>query len=161
MEVNQWYWSPAMFRISYWVYQPIRSQCSLSLTPENIRKPWGFLLFSGVEKRCIGNEWVKWSGFVACFANNIEFSSIFSWQWSIMMRNNFCEILRKTWVSKFKNSSDRNVCWQFRQQDNYQLVRKLGRGKYSEVFEGINNTSNDKCVIKILKVRIYFAINLF
>ena len=77
MEVNQWYWSPAMFRISYWVYQPIRSQCSLSLTPENIRKPWGFLLFSGVEKRCIGNEWVKWSGFVACFANNIEFSPIF------------------------------------------------------------------------------------
>ncbi|RWS26068.1 mitogen-activated protein kinase-like protein [Leptotrombidium deliense] len=36
-------------------------------------------------------------------------------------------------------------------QDDYQLVRKLGRGKYSEVFEGINITNNDKCVIKILK----------
>ena len=38
-------------------------------------------------------------------------------------------------------------------QDNYQLVRKLGRGKYSEVFEGINVTNNEKVVIKVLKVR--------
>lgn len=36
-------------------------------------------------------------------------------------------------------------------QDDYQLVRKLGRGKYSEVFEAINVTSNEKCVVKILK----------
>lgn len=36
-------------------------------------------------------------------------------------------------------------------QDDYQLVRKLGRGKYSEVFEAINITSNEKCVVKILK----------
>jgi len=40
----------------------------------------------------------------------------------------------------------------FRQQDNYQLVRKLGRGKYSEVFEGINVTNSEKVVVKILKV---------
>ena len=40
----------------------------------------------------------------------------------------------------------------FRQQDDYQVVRKLGRGKYSEVFEAINITNNEKCVIKILKV---------
>lgn len=38
------------------------------------------------------------------------------------------------------------------QQDDYQLVRKLGRGKYSEVFEAINVTNNEKCVVKILKV---------
>ena len=38
-------------------------------------------------------------------------------------------------------------------QDDYQIVRKLGRGKYSEVFEGINVTNNEKVVIKILKVR--------
>ena len=39
-------------------------------------------------------------------------------------------------------------------QDDYQIVRKLGRGKYSEVFEGINVTNNEKIVIKILKVHI-------
>uniref|UniRef100_A0A667Y2I7 non-specific serine/threonine protein kinase n=1 Tax=Myripristis murdjan TaxID=586833 RepID=A0A667Y2I7_9TELE len=37
-------------------------------------------------------------------------------------------------------------------QEDYQLVRKLGRGKYSEVFEAINITSNEKVVVKILKV---------
>lgn len=40
----------------------------------------------------------------------------------------------------------------YRQQDDYQLVRKLGRGKYSEVFEAINVTNNENCVVKILKV---------
>jgi len=39
-----------------------------------------------------------------------------------------------------------------REQDDYQLVRKLGRGKYSEVFEAINIVTNEKCVVKILKV---------
>lgn len=37
-------------------------------------------------------------------------------------------------------------------QDDYQLVRKLGRGKYSEVFEAITIANNEKCVVKILKV---------
>ena len=36
-------------------------------------------------------------------------------------------------------------------QDDYQLVRKLGRGKYSEVFESININNNEKCVVKTLK----------
>lgn len=31
-------------------------------------------------------------------------------------------------------------------------MRKLGRGKYSEVFEAINITNNEKVVVKILKV---------
>ncbi|CAG8709225.1 5578_t:CDS:2 [Racocetra persica] len=36
-------------------------------------------------------------------------------------------------------------------QDNYEIVRKIGRGKYSEVFEGVNIMNNEKCVIKVLK----------
>lgn len=39
----------------------------------------------------------------------------------------------------------------FSDQDDYEVVRKVGRGKYSEVFEGINVNSNERCVIKILK----------
>ena len=31
------------------------------------------------------------------------------------------------------------------------MVRKLGRGKYSEVFESINISNNEKCVVKTLK----------
>ncbi|KAK6923122.1 Protein kinase domain [Dillenia turbinata] len=40
---------------------------------------------------------------------------------------------------------------QWGDQDDYEVVRKVGRGKYSEVFEGINVNSNERCVIKILK----------
>lgn len=36
-------------------------------------------------------------------------------------------------------------------QDDYEVLRKIGRGKYSEVFEGVRVTTGDKCVIKILK----------
>ena len=39
----------------------------------------------------------------------------------------------------------------FSVQDNYEIVRKIGRGKYSEVFEGVNIMNNEKCVIKVLK----------
>jgi casein kinase II subunit alpha len=38
-----------------------------------------------------------------------------------------------------------------RDTDNYEIVRKIGRGKYSEVFEGINVVNNEKCVVKVLK----------
>ncbi len=38
-----------------------------------------------------------------------------------------------------------------RNQDDYEVVRKVGRGKYSEVFEGVNVVNNQKCIIKILK----------
>ena len=38
-----------------------------------------------------------------------------------------------------------------RDQEDYEVVRKVGRGKYSEVFEGVNICTGDMCVIKILK----------
>ncbi|CAK9144042.1 unnamed protein product [Ilex paraguariensis] len=40
---------------------------------------------------------------------------------------------------------------QWGEQDDYEVVRKVGRGKYSEVFEGVHSTDNEKCIIKILK----------
>ncbi|XP_055986208.1 casein kinase II subunit alpha-like [Sorex fumeus] len=36
-------------------------------------------------------------------------------------------------------------------QDDYQLMGKLGQGKYSEVFEAIKKTNNEKVVVKVLK----------
>jgi len=35
--------------------------------------------------------------------------------------------------------------------DNYWITKKLGRGKYSEVYESINANNNEKCVVKVLK----------
>lgn len=43
------------------------------------------------------------------------------------------------------------VGWFGRDQDDYEVVRKVGRGKYSEVFEGVNTVNNERCIIKILK----------
>ncbi|KAL0343537.1 UNVERIFIED_CONTAM: Casein kinase II subunit alpha-2 [Sesamum angustifolium] len=44
-----------------------------------------------------------------------------------------------------------NLTVQWGDQDDYEVVRKVGRGKYSEVFEGINVNNNERCIIKILK----------
>ncbi|KAM7253345.1 hypothetical protein ACFE04_031309 [Oxalis oulophora] len=38
------------------------------------------------------------------------------------------------------------------EQDDYEVSKKVGRGKYSEVFQGVHCTDNEKCVIKILKL---------
>uniref|UniRef100_A0A1B6EYA4 non-specific serine/threonine protein kinase n=1 Tax=Cuerna arida TaxID=1464854 RepID=A0A1B6EYA4_9HEMI len=37
------------------------------------------------------------------------------------------------------------------QHDNYQLVTRLGGGKFSDVFEAVDLTNDEKCVVKILK----------
>ena len=39
----------------------------------------------------------------------------------------------------------------WRDQDDYEVIRKIGRGKYSEVFEGVNVATDSPIVIKILK----------
>ena len=36
-------------------------------------------------------------------------------------------------------------------QEDYEVVRKIGRGKYSEVFDAINVVNGQRCVVKILK----------
>lgn len=36
-------------------------------------------------------------------------------------------------------------------QENYEIVKKIGRGKYSDVFDGISLQTHQKVVIKILK----------
>jgi len=44
-----------------------------------------------------------------------------------------------------------NLQLHWNSQEAYEVVRKIGRGKYSEVFEGLNVTTGQPCVIKILK----------
>lgn len=44
-----------------------------------------------------------------------------------------------------------NVNIKWNSQENYEIIKKLGRGKYSEVFLGIDLTKGEKCVIKVLK----------
>jgi len=44
-----------------------------------------------------------------------------------------------------------NLNVQWGDQDNYEVVRKVGRGKYSEVFEGVNAQTKEQCIVKVLK----------
>lgn len=39
----------------------------------------------------------------------------------------------------------------FSEQDSYELIRKIGRGKYSDVYEGVNSENDNYIVIKVLK----------
>ena len=42
---------------------------------------------------------------------------------------------------------DLNIKWN--PQENYEIIKKLGRGKYSEVFLGIDHVKGEKVVIKV------------
>lgn len=55
-------------------------------------------------------------------------------------------------LSELRTPSHAALCPRCRSnQDEYEVVRKVGRGKYSEVFEGSRAGGADRCVIKILK----------
>jgi casein kinase II subunit alpha len=60
-------------------------------------------------------------------------------------------ICRMIICSEAPTYSDSMFLWWPRDQDDYEVVRKVGRGKYSEVFEGVNAVNNERCIIKILK----------
>lgn len=36
-------------------------------------------------------------------------------------------------------------------QDKYEVLQQLGKGKYGEVFEGVNTEDNQRCVVKIMR----------
>ncbi len=42
-------------------------------------------------------------------------------------------------------------CYSYRDIDKYEIVKKIGRGKYSDVYEGMCSIDNRKIVIKVLK----------
>jgi len=44
-----------------------------------------------------------------------------------------------------------NISISWGNQDRYEVIKKIGRGKYSEVFEGMDVTTDQKVVIKVLK----------
>lgn len=44
-----------------------------------------------------------------------------------------------------------NIVIKWGSLQDYEIVRKIGRGKYSEAFQGINLANNSRCVIKVLK----------
>lgn len=44
-----------------------------------------------------------------------------------------------------------NLAIQWEPQQDYEIVKKLGRGKYSEVFQGVSLSKGDTIVIKVLK----------
>ncbi|CAG9462695.1 unnamed protein product [Pedinophyceae sp. YPF-701] len=51
--------------------------------------------------------------------------------------------------AEYWNYEALNITWG--SQDDYEVIRKVGRGKYSEVFEGAHVVSGQRCIIKILK----------
>ena len=44
-----------------------------------------------------------------------------------------------------------NLAINWSRPDNYEVIRKIGHGKYSEVFDGILTPTDSKVVIKVLK----------
>jgi casein kinase II subunit alpha len=58
--------------------------------------------------------------------------------------------------ANYYNYEDLEVQWS--DENNYEITKKIGRGKYSEVFEGNSILNKQKCVVKILKPIKYVKI---
>jgi casein kinase II subunit alpha len=54
-------------------------------------------------------------------------------------------------LSKPKEYWDESCKLTWEDQDKYDVLQQLGKGKYGEVFEAINVTNGDRCVVKIMK----------
>ncbi|KDQ53554.1 hypothetical protein JAAARDRAFT_39247 [Jaapia argillacea MUCL 33604] len=53
--------------------------------------------------------------------------------------------LGKSWYDYENLRIEWNGC------DRYEIIRRVGGGKYSEVFEGVDMVNDDNCIIKVLK----------
>lgn len=62
-----------------------------------------------------------------------------------------CARVRRGWLLSLRVCDACNRGSSRSEQDDYEVARKVGRGKYSEVFEGYNALNQSKCIIKILK----------
>ena len=50
---------------------------------------------------------------------------------------------------EYSNYEELEITWG--KQEDYEIIKKVGRGKYSEVYEGINVNNDQRVVIKVLK----------
>ncbi len=60
----------------------------------------------------------------------------------------YCDV-NTTRPTEYYDYENLKISWSG--QEDYEVVQKIGRGKYSEVFKGFNSRTNQPCVIKILK----------
>ncbi|KAJ3452267.1 casein kinase ii subunit alpha-3 [Anaeramoeba flamelloides] len=68
------------------------------------------------------------------------------------MKQSVSLVYSKVNSKRKKEYSDyENIEIKWGHQENYTLIQKIGRGRYSDVFLGKNLINNKKCVVKILK----------
>ncbi|TYG40522.1 hypothetical protein ES288_D12G099800v1 [Gossypium darwinii] len=71
------------------------------------------------------------------------------YRWQVMSKSRVYSDVNVLRPKEYWDYESLTVQWG--DQDGYEVIRKVGRGKYSEVFEGKNVNNNERCVIKILK----------
>ncbi|KAG8474697.1 hypothetical protein CXB51_031202 [Gossypium anomalum] len=71
------------------------------------------------------------------------------YRWQVMSKSRVYSDVNVLRPKEYWDYESLSVQWG--DQDDYEVIRKVGRGKYIEVFEGKNVNNNERCVIKILK----------